>query len=126
MEDYNFYAVLDENNITMNVFIFPKNPETFIDPESGEEKILSADSLLDSFPNCTLQQYGEGITNNFAAIGFYYDSELNAFISPKPDPTYILNVETFEWEPDENLTYNLHGDGIMYKWIKTGWALSDE
>ena len=126
MEDYNFYAILDENNIVINAFSFLKNPEPFINPETGEEKIPSLDDILNSYQNCTLQQYDEGIiTNNLAEIGFYYDSELNAFIPPKPDPTYILNTKTFEWEPDENLTYDLHGDGIMYRWIKIGWVLAD-
>lgn len=127
MEDYNLYSILDENNIVINIVTFPKNPEPFIDPETGEEKIPSINDILGAYPNCTLQQYDEGIiTNNFAAIGYYYDSELNAFIPPKPNPTYILNTEIYDWEPDPNIEYDLHGDGIMYKWNGDGWILTDD
>lgn len=65
------------------------------------------------------------ITNNRAEIGYAYNKELNAFIAPKPDETYILNCETFIWEPDLELSYDLHGDGVLYKYNEElkGWTV---
>lgn len=37
--------------------------------------------------------------HNIPVIGYTFDEELNAFIPPKPDDTYVLNTTTFEWEP---------------------------
>jgi hypothetical protein len=64
------------------------------------------------------------ITNNPGSIGYTYDENLNAFIPPQEDPTYILNTQTFEWEPDENLEYDLHDDGKLYRYNKelNGWT----
>ena len=36
---------------------------------------------------------------NFAGVGYSYDAERNAFISPKPEETWTLNEETCLWEP---------------------------
>ena len=35
---------------------------------------------------------------NQPGIGGFYDETLNAFIGPKPYPSWILNEETCEWE----------------------------
>lgn len=100
-----YFAELDENNIVINAWV--------------------SDNDLDN-PDQNTIEYSEdtSITNNAAAIGHIYDSNLNAFIPPQPDPTYILNTQTFEWEPDENLEYDLHGDGKLYRYNKelNGWT----
>lgn len=101
-----YFAELDENNLVVTAWVFdgdsnPENPVNIIE--------YSEDT---------------SITNNPASIGYTYDSDLNAFIPPQSDSTYILNTETFEWEPDENLEYDLHGDGKLYRYNKElkGWT----
>lgn len=99
-----YFAELDENNIVINAWASDNGPN-----ESNENIIeYSVDN---------------SITNNQPSVGYTYDSNLNAFIPPQPDPTYILNTQTFEWEPDENLEYDLHGDGKLYRYSKevNGW-----
>jgi len=61
------------------------------------------------------------ITNNQPGMGYKYNQSLNAFIPPRQNDTYILNTETFEWEPDPNLEYDLYADGTKYKW-ENGWC----
>lgn len=58
------------------------------------------------------------ITNNYPFIGARYDVELNAFIPPKLDDTYILNTETYQWEPDPNIVYYPfeNAPDTPYKW----------
>lgn len=98
-----YFAELDENNIVTNAWTS--------DGDFNGENII---------------EYSEdtSITNNMANLGHTYDSSLNAFIPPQPDPTYILNTQTFEWEPDENLEYDLHGDGKLYRYNRElkGWT----
>ena len=98
-----YFAELDENNIVINDWV--------------------SDQGDDSNQNTIEYSEDTSITNNSAAIGHTYDSNLNAFIPPQPDPTYILNTQTFEWEPDENLKYDLHGDGKLYRYNRElkGW-----
>ena len=100
-----YFAELDENNIVINAWVS--------DNDSNDS-------------NKNIIEYSEdtSITNNRADIGYTYDSNLNAFIPPQPDPTYILNTQTFEWEPDENLEYDLHGNGKLYRYNRglKGWT----
>ena len=56
--------------------------------------------------------YNNNIRKNFAGIDYQYDQQRDAFIAPKPYPSWILNETTCIWEtptpyPD---------DGEMYTW----------
>jgi hypothetical protein len=59
---------------------------------------------------------------NFAGLGFKYDVTLDAFIAPKPYPSWILNEGSCIWEapvPYPN-------DNQLYSWDETtlSWVLS--
>ena len=41
---------------------------------------------------------GTPLRKNYAGIGYTYDSQRNAFISPKPYTSWILNETTCLWE----------------------------
>ena len=65
--------------------------------------------------------YNATIRKNYAGIGFTYDQQREAFISPKPFNSWILNETTCRWEapvakPD---------DDQDYKWNETNqvWDL---
>ena len=49
---------------------------------------------------------------NYAGIGYYYDSIRDAFIPPKPFPSWILNEDSCLW--DSPVPYP--NDGKMYTW----------
>jgi hypothetical protein len=40
---------------------------------------------------------GTPFRGNYAGIGFTYDEALDAFIPPKPYPSWVLDEETFSW-----------------------------
>ena len=65
--------------------------------------------------------YNHNIRKNYAGIGFTYDQERNAFIAPKPFPSFILNEDTCRWEAP--VAYPI--DGQIYKWNETikNWEL---
>ena len=42
--------------------------------------------------------YNRNFRKNYAAEGYTYNSEIDAFISPKPYPSWILNKNTGIWE----------------------------
>ena len=65
---------------------------------------------------------GISFRKNYAGLGFTYDPIRDAFISPKPYPSWILNEETCIWEapvPHPN-------DNQLYSWDETtkSWLLS--
>ena len=54
--------------------------------------------------------YNNNIRKNYAGIGFKYDQTRDAFIAPKPYPSWILNETTCNWEspvvkPDDGQNY---------------------
>jgi hypothetical protein len=42
--------------------------------------------------------YNARIRKNYAGIGFTYDPARDAFISPQPYPSWVLNESTCRWE----------------------------
>ena len=58
---------------------------------------------------------GTPLRKNFAGIGYTYDQTRDAFILPKPYPSFILNENTCHWEaPVAYPTY-----GQEYNWNET-------
>lgn len=55
--------------------------------------------FVDTSPGDWLEtSYNGSIRKNFAGIGFTYDKDRDAFISPKPFASWILNEDTCNWE----------------------------
>jgi len=55
---------------------------------------------------------GTPLRKNYAGIGYAYDSTLDAFIPPKPFPSWTLVEDTCQWEPPTPMPT----DGKMYRW----------
>jgi len=56
--------------------------------------------------------YNGRIYKNFAGIGYTFDPHRNAFISPKPYPSWVLSEEYCRW--DAPVPYP--SDGGFYSW----------
>ena len=59
--------------------------------------------------------YNNNIRKNFAGIGYTYDQARDAFISPKPYPSWILNETTCLWEAPVSYP----NDDNNYSWNET-------
>jgi hypothetical protein len=86
------YAFLDENNIVTEVI-------TGID-ETELIEGLDTETWYGNFrgQTCKRTSYNGNIRKNYAGIGYTYDSDRDAFIPPKPYPSWILNEDTCNWE----------------------------
>jgi hypothetical protein len=49
---------------------------------------------------------------NFASSGFTFDTSRNAFIPPKPYPSWIFNEKSCRWDPPSPMPT----DGNSYSW----------
>jgi hypothetical protein len=100
------YAFLDENNLVTDIIvgidetelIEGKDPELWYSEFKGQ--------------TCKRTSYSGSYRRNFAGVGFTYDSELDAFLAPKPFDSWSLDLETFQWESP--VAYPT--DGIIYSW----------
>ena len=66
---------------------------------------------------------------NYASIGFYYDSERDAFIRPIPFPSWKLNEDTCLWEapipyPQDNKKYIWNE--LHQEWTYTGYFINQQ
>ena len=65
------------------------------------------------------------LRGNYAGIGYTYDSTLDAFLEPKPYPSWILDETTYTWNaPVSKPTGSLNMDRY-YEWNESSnsWQL---
>ena len=109
------YAFLDENNIVTEVIVGIDETELIegLDPEIWYGNFRGQ--------VCKRTSYNGNIRKNYAGIGYTYDADRDAFISPKPFNSWILNEETCTWQAP---TPRPSGDG-MYQWVEDdlNWQL---
>lgn len=108
------YAFLDENNIVTEVI-------TGID-ETELIEGLDTEIWYGNFRGqvCKRTSYNNNIRKNYAGIGYTYDEERDAFVPPKPYPSWILNEDTCQWEPPTAYPDN----DLIYRWDEdsTSWV----
>lgn len=110
------FAEIDENNIVTAVYTV--NDSAII--KNGKEDEGTGDALMKSVTGKNRRyiqtsyntrkgvHYNPGGSpsgntkkakrKNYAGIGYYYDSQRDAFIPPKPFPSWVLDDKTCTWE----------------------------
>lgn len=105
------FAQLDDQNTVLQVIVIHNNELMDNGVESEAKGIAFCQSL---FPNTRWAQtsYNGNKRKNYAGIGFLYDPIRDAFIPPKPYPSWVLDESTCRWEaPTPYPT-----DGKRYMW----------
>ena len=96
------FAELDDNNIVTQVLVTNNNF-----PNEGY------DWLVETFGGRWVQtSYNATIRKNFAGIGFTYDENRDAFIPPKPFPSWELDEDSCQWQAPKPMP----DDGKAYTW----------
>lgn len=112
------FAEIDENNIVLKVLVV--NNEILLNGDGTESEQKGIDFLKSIFGGNWLQtSYNHKFRKRFAAKGYSYDLERDAFIPPKPYPSWKLDEETCSWispipQPDGNVEW----DEENQKWIE--------
>jgi len=108
-----YYAFMNKSSIVTELFVVVGDTE-FFEGQAAEDYY----SQLRGFA-CKKTDIDGNFRKNRAQVGFTYDLERDAFISPKPYKSWLLVEETCQWEapvpyPD---------DGLMYSWNEelTDW-----
>ena len=125
------FAKLDENNIV--IFVTVGRQE-----DDGKEAELCARTgdvykqtsyntrggvHIDPITREPSADQSKAFRKNYAGIGYTYDAGRDAFISPKPFDSWLLDEETCQWEAP--VPYPT--DGFTYIWneSETDWELQD-
>jgi hypothetical protein len=92
------FAEIDSDNIVQRVIV-------------SEQDFINSGAVGDSF-NWVQTSYNNNFRKNYAGVGYTYDKTKDAFIPPKPFPSWTLNEETCIW----NIPAGRPDDDKMYTW----------
>ena len=105
------FAQLDENNVVTQVIVVDNNELLENGVESEAKGIAFCQAL---FPGTTWVQtsYNSNFRKNYAGQGYTYNPSLDAFIPPKPYPSWVLDTATCQWVAPVSYP----NDGASYVW----------
>lgn len=128
------YARINDNNIVVEVIVAKKDfidtglkgdPSKWIktsyNTHAGEHYDRNNNCLPDGLP---------GLRKNYAGLGYKYDKDRDAFIPPKPYPSWVLNEKTCRWDPpipEPEVSKNIEEAGFWH-WNEEElkWELKDQ
>ena len=115
------FVQLDDNGQVINGIVVHNN-ELLEDGQEVEAKGIDFCKQLYGTDTIWIQtSYNSNIRKNYAGLGFSYDSVRDAFISPQPYPSWILNEDTCRWEaPIPHPTEGMYSwDEASLSWIES-------
>ena len=120
------YAFLDENNIVTEVIVGKDEGEDGIDWEQWYGDFRGQVCKRTSYNTIAGVHNNGGIPfrKNYAGIGYTYQSDIDAFVAPKPYASWTLDANA-QWQPPVAMPT----DGTMenpYTWDEatTSWIRS--
>ena len=99
------FAEIDSDSIVQRVIV-------------AEQDFINSGVVGDSF-NWVQTSYNGNFRKNYAGSGYTYDKAKDAFIAPKPYPSWTLVEATCQWKAPVDYPR----DGKMYSWNEatTAW-----
>lgn len=109
------FAKLDENNIVTEVIVVANGDLLDEDGNESEQKgVEFCQSLFGKDTKWVQTSYNNNFRSKYAGPGFYYDSEKDIFVPPKPFSSWIYNEETNRWDPP--IPIPIGGDDYFWVW----------
>lgn len=91
------FAEIDENNIVIRVVVVNND---VIQIDGNEIESVGIEFCQNLFGGNWIQtSYNGNFRRRYAQPGFLYNSELNAFIGPKPYPSWDVLSGDGDWQP---------------------------
>lgn len=107
------YANLNENNVVTQVFVGKDEHDLGPDGQPWDwEAYYGAKRTSYNTQGGQHLTGGTPYRKNYAGIGFTYDETRDAFIPPKPYPSWLLDEATCLWGPPTPMPT----DGKLYAW----------
>lgn len=113
-----YFAKIDESGIVLTVIsiansVIGEPEKAFPETEKiGSDFIVNTLGLSGEWRQTS---YNMSFRKNYAGIGFFFDATRNAFIPPKPYPSWVLDEQTCLWNPPIQYL----NDGKRYEWNET-------
>jgi len=105
------FAELGENNTVLRVIVVSNNDT--MDSDGNEVEAIGAEFCRNLLGGTWKQtSYNGNFRRRYAGIGYTYNSDLDAFISPQPYPSWTLDNATADWQAPVAMP----NDGKIYNW----------
>ena len=116
------FAEIDEDGIVQRVIVIEQdmlNSGNWGDPNNWIQTSYNTRSGVHYAPNSNEPDGGVALRKNYAGIGYKYDAERDAFIAPKPHPSWLLDEATCQWSapvahPDDGKLYSWDEDNTQW------------
>ena len=109
-----------EDGVVTDVHVV--NNTVITDADGNEQESIGKEFLVGLHGEATWVQtsYNKNFRKNYAGVGYTYDETRDAFIAPKPYPSWLLNEDTCQW----NSPTPYPDDGKEYLWNEdtTSWV----
>jgi len=108
-----YYAFLDSNNVVT---------EVIGGKDQGSENTDWEQWYGEFRGQVCKRSRTDGFRKNYAAIGYSYDANRDAFVPPQPFPSWVLNENTCLWDSPVPIPI----DGQRYNWDEatTSWVVN--
>ena len=116
------FAILDGSNIVTSVVVI--GDSDCLDGSNNESEAVGVTfcETLWGAGNYKQTSYNHNIRKNFASIGYNYDPDKDAFISPKPFASWTLVNATCQWKAPVDLPSDQPESSLGYEWNEAGRA----
>ena len=107
------FTKLDENNNVIDIVVVHNNE--LLDENGIEQEQKGIDFCINWSGGHLLWKqtsYNGTFRKNYACVGGRYDTELDAFIKPKPWDSWVLDTETCAW----TAPFPMPADDKVYIW----------
>jgi hypothetical protein len=113
------FAKVLNGKVTEVIVAEPEFFETFIDSTPGQWIQTSYNTRggihYDPLTGAPSVDQSKALRKNFAGIGYTYEIGVDAFIPPKPYSSWVLDEETYLWNPPIPAPSDA-GEGNPYIW----------
>jgi len=113
------FAKIVDGTVVKVIVAEPEFFNTFVDSSPGQWLQASYNTRggVHYQPNShePSADQSKALRMNFPGVGYTYDAERDAFISPSPFPSWVLNQTTCLWKPPVAMP----DDGQLYTWNET-------
>ena len=109
------YAFLDENNVVTEVIVGKDEGNFNWETQYGSFRGQACKRTSYNTSGGVHSGGGTPFRKNYAGIGYTYDEQRDAFIPPKPYPSWVLNEDTCLW----GAPIPAPNDGKRYSWDET-------
>jgi hypothetical protein len=105
------FAEIDDDNTVLRVVVV--DDDIIRDADGRHNELLGQQHCTRILGGDWIQtSYNATFRIRFAGVGYNYNEELNAFLTPRPFYSWLLNEETYNWEPPVEMP----DDGNRYIW----------